>query len=86
MRASILCAPLLSRKPHFARLLQGEEVLERLSELFVRRGVPKYIRSDNVSEFTAHQVCDWLERVGVQTLFVEPGGPWKNGYIESFNS
>ena len=86
MCASILCAPLLSRKSHFARSLQGEEVLERLSELFVRRGVPKYIRSDNFSEFTLHQFRDWLERVGVQTLFIAPGSPWESGYIESFNS
>jgi transposase InsO family protein len=68
-----------------ARSLKSENVLERLSDLFVRRGVPKYIRSDNGSEFTAHKVRDWLKRVGVQTLFIEPGSPWENGYIESFN-
>jgi len=49
------------------------------------RGVPKYIRSDNGPEFTAHKVRDWLRRVKVQTLFIEPGSPWENGYIESFN-
>ena len=68
-----------------ARSLKSEDVLERLSDLFVCRGVPKYLRSDNGSEFTAHKVRDWLERVGVQTLFIEPGSPWENGYIESFN-
>jgi putative transposase len=68
-----------------ARKLRSEDVLERLSDLFVRRGVPKYIRSDNGPEFTAHKVRDWLERVEVQTLFIEPGSPWENGYIESFN-
>jgi len=68
-----------------ARSLKSEDVLERLSDLFVRRGVPKYIRSDNGSEFTACKVRDWLERVQVQTLFIEPGSPWENGYIESFN-
>jgi putative transposase len=68
-----------------ARKLKSEDVLERLSDLFVRRGVPKYIRSDNGPEFTAHKVRDWLERVEVQTLFIEPGSPWENGYIESFN-
>lgn len=67
------------------RKLNSEHVLERLSDLFVRRGVPKYIRSDNGSEFTANKVRDWLRRVGVQTLFIEPGSPWENGYIESFN-
>ena len=68
-----------------ARRLTSEEVLERLSDLFVRRGVPDYIRSDNGSEFTANKVCDWLERVKVKTLYIEPGSPWENGYIESFN-
>jgi putative transposase len=68
-----------------ARSLKSEDVLERLSDLFVRRGVPSYIRSDNGSEFTATKVREWLERVGVKTLFIEPGSPWENGYIESFN-
>jgi putative transposase len=68
-----------------ARSLKSENVLERLSDLFVRRGVPKYIRSDNGPEFTAHKVRDWLGQVKVQTLFIEPGSPWENGYIESFN-
>ena len=68
-----------------ARGLKSEDVLERLSDLFVRRGVPSYIRSDNGSEFTATKVRQWLERVGVKTLFIEPGSPWENGYVESFN-
>ena len=68
-----------------ARKLKSEDVLERLSDLFVRRGVPKYIRSDNGPEFTANTVREWLGRVKVQTLFIEPGSPWENGYIESFN-
>ncbi len=67
------------------RQLTSEDVLERLSDLFVRRGVPDHIRSDNGSEFTAGKVRDWLARVGVKTLFIEPGSPWENGYIESFN-
>ena len=50
------------------------------------RGVPKYIRSDNSPEFTAKAVRKWLNRVGVKTLFIEPGSPWENGYVESFNS
>ncbi|TWT29154.1 IS2 transposase TnpB [Posidoniimonas corsicana] len=68
-----------------ARNLKSGDVLERLSDLFVRRGVPRYIRSDNGSEFTAEKVRGWLERVGVKTLFIEPGSPWENGYCESFN-
>lgn len=68
-----------------ARKLTSENVLERLSDLFVRRGVPDYIRSDNGPEFTAKKVTEWLSRVDVKTLFIEPGSPWENGYNESFN-
>lgn len=68
-----------------ARKLRSDDVLERLSDLFVRRGVPKYIRSDNGPEFTAKRVREWLARLGVKTLFIEPGSPWENGYCESFN-
>ena len=68
-----------------AKRLTSEDVLERLSDLFVRRGVPDHIRSDNGSEFTAKRVREWLERVGVKTLYIEPGLPWENGYVESFN-
>ena len=68
-----------------ARRLTSEDVLERLSDLFIQRGTPDYIRSDNGPEFTAHRVRDWLEIVGVKTLFIEPISPWENGFIESFN-
>ena len=68
-----------------ARTLKSEDVLERLSDLFICRGVPKYLRSDNGPEFTANKVRDWLKHVEVQTLFITPGSPWENGYIESFN-
>ena len=53
--------------------------------LFIIRSVPDYIRSDNGSEFTATTVRGWLRRLGVKTLFIEPGSPWENGYTESFN-
>jgi putative transposase len=68
-----------------ARRLTSEEVLERMSDLFICRGVPTYLRSDNGPEFTARRVRQWLTKVGVQTLFIEPGSPWENGYVESFN-
>ena len=61
------------------------DLIEVLSELFITRGLPKHIRSDNGPEFTAKAVRYWLERLGVQTLFIEPGSPWENGYNESFN-
>lgn len=68
-----------------ARNLTSDDVLERLTWLMVTRGVPGHIRSDNGPEFTAKAVRGWLGRVGVRTLFIEPGSPWENGYIESFN-
>lgn len=66
------------------RRLGSEDVLARLTELFVRRGTPDYIRSDNGGEFTAKRVRVWLSRLGVRTLFIAPGSPWENGYVESF--
>jgi len=56
-----------------------------LGRLFVTRGIPTYIRSDKGPEFTAGGVRKWLERVGVATLYIEPGSTWENGYNESFN-
>lgn len=67
------------------RRMTAEDVLERLTELFIRRGVPDCIRSDNGAEFTSKAVREWLTKVGVKTLFIEPGSPWENGYVESFN-
>jgi len=68
-----------------SRRLTSDDVLERLTWLFVTRGVPAHIRSDNGAEFTAHTVRQWLTKMEVRTLFIEPGSPWENGYIESFN-
>ena len=68
-----------------ARKLSSDDVLERLAWLMATRGVPEHIRSDNGPEFTAQVVREWLEKVGVKTLFIEPGSPWENGYVESFN-
>ena len=68
-----------------ARQYRSEQVLDRLADLFLERGAPTYLRSDNGSEFTATAVREWLRGVGVKTLFIEPGSPWENGYIESFN-
>ena len=67
------------------RNLTSEDVMERLTDLFVRRGPSTYIRSDNGGEFTATAVREWLDRLDVTTLYIEPGSPWENGYIESFN-
>lgn len=67
-----------------ARALTSEDVLEQPSDLFVRRVVPDYIRSDNGSKFTAKRVRVWLSRFGVKALSIEPGSPWENAYVESF--
>lgn len=68
-----------------ARRLRSEDVLAALAELFVTRGPPAHIRSDNGPEFIATAVQQWLAKVGVKTLFITPGSPWENGYCESFN-
>lgn len=68
-----------------ARKLNHQDVLAALAELFVTRGPPAHIRSDNGSEFVARAVRDWLGRIGVTTLYIAPGSPWENGYNERFN-
>jgi len=68
-----------------ARSIRSRDVLDCLAELFIRRGTPAHIRSDNGPEFTAGAVREWLDRIGVKTLFIQPGSPWENGYVESFN-
>ena len=60
-------------------------MLETLADLFIKYGVPAHVRSDNGPEFTAELIRLWLEALQVQTLFIEPGSPWENGYVESFN-
>ena len=68
-----------------ARHITSEDVLEELSSLFIIRGIPQHIRSDNGAACTAKAVRQWLSDIGVKTLFIEPGSPWENGYVESFN-
>ncbi len=68
-----------------ARKLTSDDVLERLSRLMATREVPEPIRSDKGPEFTAKCVRRWLADVQVRTLFIAPGSPWENGYVESFN-
>jgi putative transposase len=60
-------------------------VIHQLADLFIQRGIPEHIRSDNGPEFTARAIRTWLEDLGVRCAFIEPGSPWENGYIESFN-
>ena len=67
------------------RCITSQDVIDQLFQLFILRGIPEHIRSDNGPEFTAKAIRKWLNRIGVETLFIEPGSPWGNGYIESFN-
>ena len=70
---------------HVGRSLRSPHVIECLGDLMVQRGVPEHLRSDNGPEFTARAVRLWLQGVGATTLFITPGSPWENGYVESFN-
>ncbi len=67
------------------RLIRSQDIIEQLFHLFVFRSIPEHIRSDNGPEFTSKDVRNWVNQLGVKTLFIEPGSPWENGYIESFN-
>jgi putative transposase len=68
------------------RKLKAVDVIDGLSDLFILRGIPGHIRSDNGSEFVAKAVREWITTVGAKTAYIEPGSPWENGYCESFNS
>ena len=68
------------------RKLNPQNVLDVLSDLFIIRGFPEYIRSDNGPEFVAKSVRNWITAVGAKTAYIEPGSPWENGYCESFNA
>ena len=70
---------------HVGRKMDSNEVLYKLSELFIEHGIPENIRSDNGPEFIAERLRKWLFNLCVNTAFIEPGSPWENGYIESFN-
>lgn len=68
------------------RRFRSNDVIDVLADLFIEHGPPEHIRSDNGPEFVANAVREWLGRLGVTTLYIEPGSPWENGYIESFNA
>jgi len=68
------------------RKLKSNDVIDALSDLFIMRGVPAHIRSDNGPEFVAKAVQEWITAVGAKTAYIAPGSPWENGYIESFNA
>ena len=68
------------------RKLNSTDVIDALTDLFILRGPPDYIRSDNGPEFVAQKVRDSIAAVGAKAVFIEPGSPWENGYVESFNA
>ncbi len=68
------------------RSITSEDVINELSKLFATRGLPNHIRSDNGPEFTAKVISKWLELLGLDVLYIQPGSPWENGFAESFNS
>ena len=68
------------------RSWRHQYIIEILSGLFITKGCPAYIRSDNGSEFTATRLMEWLQNLNISTAYIEPGSPWENGYCESFNS
>jgi transposase InsO family protein len=69
-----------------ARRLKAIDVIDVLSDLFILRGVPGHIRSDNGPEFVAKALQGWIGAVGAKTAYIAPGSPWENGYVESFNA
>ncbi len=68
------------------RKLKAADVIDVLSDLFILRGVPDHVRSDNGPEFVAKAVQGWITSVGAQTAYIAPGSPWENGFVESFNA
>lgn len=67
------------------RKINSQDVILVLAELFLLRGIPKHVRSDNGPEFIAKKLVKWLKGLEVGPLFIQPGSPWENGYVESFN-
>ncbi len=68
------------------RKLKSGDVIDALTDLFIMRGVPGFIRSDHGPEFIAENVRDWIKAVGAKAAYIEPGSPWENGCCESFNA
>jgi len=71
---------------YVARRITSRQVIECLGEVFLQKGMPEYLRSDNGSEFIAKRVSEFLERLGTKATYITPGSPWENGYVESFNA
>lgn len=70
---------------HVARRIRAQDVILILADLFLQRGCPQFVRSDNGPEFIAKKLVSWMKKLEVQPLFITKGSPWENGYCESFN-
>ena len=68
------------------RRLGSTDVIDVLPDLFILRGVPGHVRSDNGPEFVAKAVQAWITAVGARTAYIAPGSPWEDGFVESFNA
>ena len=67
------------------RAIDADAVVAALDRLAAQRSAPAFVRSDNGPEFVAHAVADWCRFNGINTVFIDPGSPWQNAWIESFN-
>lgn len=67
------------------RRIRSQDVIFALADLFLKHGLPKHIRSDNGPELIATKLRIWLNKLEVAPLYIAPGSPWENGYVESFN-
>jgi transposase InsO family protein len=68
-----------------ARRIRSNDVIDIFADVMIERGIPEHIRSDNGPEMVAKNLREWLGKLGTKTLYIEPGSPWENGYVESFN-
>ena len=86
---SCMIEPMMAKHSKHSRFWTNTHVnvcRSELTDLFIIRGFPEYIRSDNGPEFVAKSVRNWISAVGAKTAYIEPGSPWENGYCESFNA
>jgi putative transposase len=70
---------------YVAKSITSLEIIFILADLFIKRGCPTHIRSDNCPEFIAKILLSWFKTIGINPVFIEPGSPWEDGYCESFN-
>ena len=70
---------------HVERRIRARDVHRQLEGLIRLHGAPEHIRSDNGSEFIHHELQAWLKQTGIKIIYIDPGSPWQNGFIESLS-